>query len=120
LDVSEEHDEDILATNVTSIQDLSAQSTLSLTARHTILQQKPFAGSPLYQNRSLAQAEELARRPSTTHEDPRPDITGYEPKSISDERKRQMRPFMEETRKTIDWNPFMTADFSRVPNLSLP
>jgi hypothetical protein len=27
---------------------------------------------------------------------------------------------MEEMRKTIDWNPFMTVDLGRVPNLGLP
>ena len=85
-----------------------------------ILQQKTLAGNPLYQNGGLIQAEELARRPSVTTEDPRPDITGYEPKSISNERKQQMRPFMEEMQKTIDWNPFMAVDLGRVPNLGLP
>jgi hypothetical protein len=118
--VSQGQDEDSLVTNVLSIQDLFGQGTLSLTDRHTILQQKTLAGSPLYRNHGLAQDEEPVRHPSVTHEDPRPDITGYEPKSISSQRKRQLRPFMEEMRKTIECNPFMTVDLGKFPNLRFP
>jgi hypothetical protein len=101
--VSAEHDED------SCTQDLFGQHSLSSNERRNILQQKSLAGTPLYRSRSLTQAEERAKHPSITHKDRRPDITGYEPSSMSCERKLQMRPFMEKMKETIEWNPFVSV-----------
>ena len=112
-------DDNFLATNVTPIQDLPAPPTLSPTARRTILKQMTLAGSCLHQNRGLTQAKEYGKL-STDREPPRADITGYEPKRMSDERKRQMRPFMEEARKDLGKNPFMTVNLGQFPSLYVP
>lgn len=118
--VSAEHDEDSIMTHAGCTQDLSGQRSLSSNERRNILQQKSLAGTPLYRSRSLTQAKERARHPSITHEDRRPDITGYEPSSMSCERKLQMRPFMEKMKETIEWNPFVSVNLGMLPNLGLP
>ena len=85
--------------------------------RKAALRNMAIADFPLRRHSNVVLADE---RPSSTSLPP-PDLLFYSKlKPISPARRAVMRDLMEETRRTLHYDPYALVDLSKKPNLGLP
>jgi len=109
-DAQEFDDEETKSIDVGSTGD-----TLKL--RREALRNMALAGFPLHRTSNLL----LDERPSSSNLPPPPDLPfDSKPKPMSPARRALMKDLMEETRRTLHYNPYTLVDLVKEPSLGLP